>query len=318
MFAARRLVQSSLRIGRPIATASADCGLRSSLQRRSLTTINVGATSSNHKQSQSQSQSSSSSSAAAAALLNPMVVFVNGGPASGKGTQCKKLASEFGVYWISAGDLLRAELTRYEQQQSTGTVAAGEMRSVHGPLIQSMINSGQILPAHVTVELLRNEMQRARQSVKPNTLPIVMNEPAATAVALYRNDPRTAPLFVVDGFPRSIENLDVFERLIGPAQATITIDAPNQVLKQRLIARGKAGSGRSDDTEAIADKRLATFHRDTFPVLQRFATETGRSLQTVDGSASIDSVYQHTRKAYLASIGFLDTHHPYCYHQSRF
>ena len=39
----------------------------------------------------------------------PQVVFVLGGPGSGKGTQCQKLVDEFGIIHLSAGDLLREE-----------------------------------------------------------------------------------------------------------------------------------------------------------------------------------------------------------------
>jgi hypothetical protein len=43
---------------------------------------------------------------------NPDIVFVLGGPGSGKGTQCAKLVKEFNFMHLSAGDLLRAERDR--------------------------------------------------------------------------------------------------------------------------------------------------------------------------------------------------------------
>ena len=39
-------------------------------------------------------------------------MFVLGGPASGKGTQCANLVSEFGYTHISTGDLFRAEVSK--------------------------------------------------------------------------------------------------------------------------------------------------------------------------------------------------------------
>ena len=41
---------------------------------------------------------------------DPKIVFVLGGPASGKGTQCANLVTEFGYTHISTGDLFRAEV----------------------------------------------------------------------------------------------------------------------------------------------------------------------------------------------------------------
>lgn len=50
-------------------------------------------------------------SSTAAAASTPRVVFVLGGPGSGKGTQCALIAEEeaLGYAHLSAGDLLRAE-----------------------------------------------------------------------------------------------------------------------------------------------------------------------------------------------------------------
>ena len=39
-------------------------------------------------------------------------IFVLGGPASGKGTQCAKIVDEFGFTHISVGDLMREEIQK--------------------------------------------------------------------------------------------------------------------------------------------------------------------------------------------------------------
>ena len=43
---------------------------------------------------------------------NPRIVFVPGGPASGKGTQCDNLKKEYGYTHISTGDLFRDEVKK--------------------------------------------------------------------------------------------------------------------------------------------------------------------------------------------------------------
>ncbi|XP_042407540.1 UMP-CMP kinase 3-like isoform X2 [Zingiber officinale] len=68
------------------------------------------------------------------------VVFVLGGPGSGKGTQCSKIVENFGFTHLSAGDLLRAEI---------------KSGSENGTMISNMIKEGKIVPSEVTVELLR-------------------------------------------------------------------------------------------------------------------------------------------------------------------
>ena len=59
------------------------------------------------------------------------IVFVLGGPGSGKGTQCARISKEFNYFHLSAGDLLRAEV-------STG--------SELGKKIDGMIKEGKIVP----------------------------------------------------------------------------------------------------------------------------------------------------------------------------
>ncbi|GMP62247.1 hypothetical protein CsSME_00024420 [Camellia sinensis var. sinensis] len=72
------------------------------------------------------------------------VVFVLGGPGSGKGTQCTNIVEHFGYTHLSAGDLLRAEK---------------ESGSENGTMIQNMIKEGKIVPSEVTIKLLQRAMQ---------------------------------------------------------------------------------------------------------------------------------------------------------------
>ncbi|KAA8515790.1 hypothetical protein F0562_018599 [Nyssa sinensis] len=72
------------------------------------------------------------------------VVFVLGGPGSGKGTQCANIVQHFGYTHLSAGDLLRAEI---------------KSGSENGTMIQNMIKEGKIVPSEVTIKLLQRAMQ---------------------------------------------------------------------------------------------------------------------------------------------------------------
>ncbi|CAD6264384.1 unnamed protein product [Miscanthus lutarioriparius] len=74
----------------------------------------------------------------------PFIAFVLGGPGSGKGTQCTKIASDFGFAHLSTGDLLRHE------------IASG---SEKGELILDIIKEGRIVPSEITVELIRKAME---------------------------------------------------------------------------------------------------------------------------------------------------------------
>lgn len=71
------------------------------------------------------------------------VIFVLGGPGSGKGTQCANIVQHFGYTHLSAGDLLRAEI---------------KSGSENGAMIQNIIKEGKIVPSEVTVNLLQRAM----------------------------------------------------------------------------------------------------------------------------------------------------------------
>jgi len=78
---------------------------------------------------------------------SPRVVFILGGPGSGKGTQCQKIVDKFGFVHLSAGDLLRAEI---------------QSGSEYGELIKNMIKDGKIVPSEVTVRLLLKAMENSK------------------------------------------------------------------------------------------------------------------------------------------------------------
>ena len=69
----------------------------------------------------------------------PTVIFVLGGPGSGKGTQCARIVDECGYVHLSAGDLLRAERKSGSEQ---------------GALIDDYIRDGRIVPVEITCKLL--------------------------------------------------------------------------------------------------------------------------------------------------------------------
>lgn len=75
---------------------------------------------------------------------SPFIAFVLGGPGSGKGTQCMKIADAFGFTHLSAGDLLRKEM-----------VSDGE----NGAMIRNTIKDGKIVPSEITISLIRKAIE---------------------------------------------------------------------------------------------------------------------------------------------------------------
>ena len=99
---------------------------------------------------------------------NPNVVFVLGGPGAGKGTMCELAEAQLGWTHLSMGELLRVE------RRADGPAAA---------MIEECMTGGKLVPNAIMVALLKDTME------------------TVTRTTGKRN-------FLLDGFPRSLENLE--------------------------------------------------------------------------------------------------------------
>ncbi|EFC39103.1 pyruvate phosphate dikinase [Naegleria gruberi] len=181
------------------------------------------------------------------------VICVNGGPGSGKGTQCAKLVEKYGFIHYSTGDLLRAEAAKDTEQ---------------GRMISSYIKEGKIVPGAVTLGLLRNA---------------ILNHPKKDAT------------FLIDGFPREMQQAVDFEAHVCKFKFVLFFDCPEEILEQRLLERGKT-SGRSDDNAESIKKRFKTYSDQTMPVIGYFK-KTDR-VKTIDSSKTQEEVFAEVCKLF--------------------
>ncbi|CBN75026.1 flagellar adenylate kinase [Ectocarpus siliculosus] len=185
----------------------------------------------------------------------PHVVFVLGGPGSGKGTQCALIAEEeaLGYAHLSAGDLLRAE-------RNSGSELAG--------MINEFIREGKIVPAEVTVGLLRKAMEKSGKS-----------------------------RFLIDGFPRNPDNLAAWEASTAGGAVVVDfalfLDCPEEIMTERIMERGRS-SGRIDDNEEAIRKRLVTYRESTMPIIKEF--EARGKLREVNSDQTIEEVAVEVRR----------------------
>ena len=179
--------------------------------------------------------------------LPKKVVFVLGGPGSGKGTNCSKIVDNFGYVHLSAGDLLREE-------RNSGSELA--------EMINTFIAEGKIVPAEITVRLLRAAMEKSSSSS-----------------------------FLIDGFPRDIDNLKCWEDTMADAAEVLFLlflDCPQDIMLDRLLERGKT-SGRNDDNEESIKKRFKTYEDSTRPIIDHF--QSIGKVRTVDSHRPFDLVF---------------------------
>ena len=77
------------------------------------------------------------------------------------------------------------------------------------------------------------------------------------------------PGYLIDGFPRTMEQALVFERNVGICSFVLYFNASHETLINRLMNRGKT-SGRSDDNLDSIKKRLEAFTASSLPVIKHF------------------------------------------------
>jgi len=159
------------------------------------------------------------------------VVFVLGGPGSGKGTQCARIVKEFGYVHLSAGDLLRA---------------ARESGDSTGALIDNYIKEGKIVPVEITVNLIKKAME---DNVKTGKSKFLVD-------GFPRNQDN------VEGWDKVMGNF-------ANVRIVLFFDCSEKVMESRLMKRGQT-SGRTDDNAESIKKRFRTYLEQTMPVIESF------------------------------------------------
>ena len=177
-------------------------------------------------------------------MTRPLRLVILGRQGSGKGTQCARLVTHYGTIHVSTGDMLRAAIT---EGTPLGRQADAVMKA--GNLV-----SDDIINGIVAERLAKDDI-------------------AARGVLL-------------DGFPRTPVQAEALEAMVGPGglDVAINLEVPVEVVKQRMVLRGRA-----DDTPEAIERRLALYTRETAPLLAWFSDRG--LLVEVDGLGSEEEVF---------------------------
>ena len=177
-------------------------------------------------------------------------IVIFGAPGSGKGTQSDKIIAEFGVEHISTGDVLRAEIKAGTELGNTAS---------------AYINEGKLVPDSLIVDMLASTLDSKGKDIKG---------------------------VIFDGFPRTIAQAEALDAMLKErgqeVNVVIGLEVDDAELIKRIIARGKT-SGRADDNEETAKKRLDTYYSQTLP-LKDFYIQQGKYAK-INGVGSIDEIY---------------------------
>ena len=206
-----------------------------------------------------------------------MRIVLLGVPGSGKGTQAKLMAEKYRVPQISTGDILRA--------------AVADKTEI-GKKVATVMAAGELVSDDIVIDAVTDRL-RAAESRRG---------------------------FVLDGFPRSIPQAQELDTRLGwlgrPVQLVLHFAVDNDVVVKRVSGRltcAKCGAifnkffsppakkgvcdqcgskkleHREDDNAKIVRARLASYERDTSPLISYYRAQ--HKLRTIPGSGDIAAIF---------------------------
>jgi adenylate kinase len=157
-------------------------------------------------------------------------VLLIGPPASGKGTQGRRIAERYGVTYLSSGEILRQE------------VAAG---TELGRRVADDLAAGDLVPDELMLEVLRAPLQAALTSGGYVLDGFPRNVAQARELSAYAAE------------------------LGGAPDAAVWFDVEDAELLRRTRSRALA-EGRVDDVDAVARHRIDVYAAATAPLIDHY------------------------------------------------
>lgn len=106
------------------------------------------------------------------------------------------------------------------------------------------------------------------------------------------NDEDAAGGFILDGFPRSVEQAEALAEMLTKRGLKLDAVVEFRVPEDELVTRLQ-GRGRADDTEDVIRNRMKVYRDETAPLLDFYQAD----LKTVDAVGSLDEVFARALRA---------------------
>jgi adenylate kinase len=106
------------------------------------------------------------------------------------------------------------------------------------------------------------------------------------------NDSDAAKGFILDGYPRSLEQAIALHEMLERRGTGIDAVLEFRVSQEELFQRLK-GRGRADDTDDVILNRMKVYRDETAPLLEYYSGE----LKTVDAVGTVDEVFARALQA---------------------
>ncbi|MBX9689071.1 MAG: adenylate kinase [Candidatus Obscuribacterales bacterium] len=207
-----------------------------------------------------------------------MQILFLGAPGAGKGTQCKRIATQLDLPHLSSGDLLREAV-------KAGTAA--------GAKAKSFMDQGVLVPDEVLIDMFREKL--AQPECKGGFILDGFPRNVAQAEALDKllAEIKKDLSVVVD---LTVDFSKLKERITGRRLcANKACNAPYHLkfaapkVENKCDLCGSELYQRSDDKEELVEARLKTYSEQTAPLTAYYSKRN--ILKEVDGNGEADAIY---------------------------
>lgn len=168
---------------------------------------------------------------------------------------------------------------RYEVPAiSTGDIFRSNIKggTELGIKVQEIIERGELVPDSLTNEIVADRLSQSD----------------------------AAHGFLLDGYPRTVEQVQALDAMLAPIDAAlgavVLLEADTDEVVARLLKRAEL-EGRADDTEDVIRHRQNVYVEQTAPLIELFAARG--ILVSVDGLGSIEDVADRIAKGLDAKLG---------------
>jgi adenylate kinase len=205
-----------------------------------------------------------------------MRIVLLGAPGAGKGTQCKRIASKYGLAHLSSGDILR-------QERAAGTEL--------GKKAQSYMDSGSLVPDGLIVEMMIGAISKApKNGFVLDGFPRTVNQAEELDKSLVSAGQQIDAILNLEVDDELITKRITGRRSCPKCGAVYHIENLKPKVDNKCDNDGTELVQRPDDSLEVVTNRLKTYHRQTEPVIDYYKKHN--TVYDIDANKSADEVAQ--------------------------
>lgn len=169
----------------------------------------------------------------------------------------------------------------------------GAGKSTQGNLLSEKLKIPYLSTGHIFREMAKEKTPLGRYIKEiMNAGYLIPDAKTVEIVSEYLKRPEYEKGYILDGFPRTVDQVEKFEN--GVDKVVYLGVSDKEALWRLSYRNGENGQAREDETLTAIRKRIELFHQLTEPVLDHYKKR--KILIEIDGEKSIDSINKEILK----------------------